>query len=560
MSYVLSKTPAWLESPVFSFSDPGSEIVLLSGDGHQEKFPAVLLLSTSHLVRSLLADHLPPAYSPPAISLPAVTGQVLQVVRQLCTEGRAYVGEERKGEVENVFKMLNVSCQLDGDICEDHGKEMKVGVKSLFGEGAVLQPAYHDLSLQFKGGDEEQVQINLTQDQEITVNVEEEALVAQNIVILEASSSNEVSMHDLPEEEVSPDTFGKESDVNTIEEQIFFSQLGLRPCTSAMPIISPHTVTTTEMSVQVTTEEGQAPVQMETITKLSRKRKGLVSCLRSEGGAVDQGWMTKVKVEVIDDIEKAEAAHFKKLEAFGEMKAGKTSTRIITRSLKVDSGKLKSRPRGAGVGAGRQFQGPDGGQEKEHKHGQPSKRGKLSRLTKSVPRNFLCHECGKGFKTKNKLGRHSSSHTKVRSYHCDKCGNQYTTAAGLDAHIKVKHQGVKYQCEECDRQFGMKCNLTAHINQVHRRVKLFLCQTCDLSFAQKIHLTVHIAVVHENRKDFVCEHCNKCFGSTNNRKLHIERNHVDTNYPCSWPDCKYIGGSKVDLKAHMFVHNKEGYR
>ena len=769
MSYVLSKTPAWLESPVFSFSHPGSEIVLLSGDGHQVRVPAVLLLSTSHLVRSLLSDHLPLAYSPPAISLPAVTRQVLYVVRQLCTEGRAYVDEERKGEVENVFNMLNVSCQLDGDIRGDHGKEMKVG------EGAVVQPAHHDLSWQFKGADEEQVQVELTQDynedlevaqhveKEITVNVEKEALVAQNIVILEASSSNEASKPDLPEVEVSPDTFGNESDVDSIIE------LGLRPCTSSMPAISPQTVTTTQMSVQVSTEEFQAPIHMETITMMSNKRIGpvttklieqrkdhfkklkafgeikaakiftkssevlsgkimssrrrgasvaagrqsqtsaallnsekqsgvskpvqleelqtnkteklLVSCLGSEVGAVDQGWMTIVKVDVIDGIEKAEAAHFKKLEAFREMKTGNPSTRIITRSLKVDSGKKKSRLRGAaGVGPGRQFQGPDGGQDKEHKHGQPSRRENLSRMTKSVPgytlarsrrsraqsqkvevdkhviqevscqlgsdwmtkgkvinggeeagsakhseikttinddlakttRNvvlehdikictdckckicdtagtkeklsedyreskkctikqtlqwmYVCQECGKGFKTKYKLEKHSSFHTKVRPYHCDQCGLKYATASGLDAHIKDKHQGVKYQCEECGRQFGKKCNLTDHINQVHRRVKLFQCQTCDLSFARKLHLTVHIDVVHENRKDFMCEHCNKSFGRADSMKVHIDRFHLDTSYPCSWPDCRYIGASKVDLKAHMKrkgvtgTGNKEGNR
>ena len=78
----------------FPLPNPGSVIVLMSGDGLQVTVPAVLLLSFSQLVRNLLIDHLPPAFSPPAISsLPAVLRMTLQLVRLLCSAKGGFVGE-----------------------------------------------------------------------------------------------------------------------------------------------------------------------------------------------------------------------------------------------------------------------------------------------------------------------------------------------------------------------------------------------------------------------------------------------------------------------------------
>jgi len=120
MSFVLSSSPAWLESPL---ANPGSVIVLMNGDGYQARVPAVILLSYSHFVRNLLADHLPPTYSPPAISLPAVSRKTLQLVELLCSGGELFVGGDSKDKVEDVLKMLNPS-ELESDCVE--GPPMKV--------------------------------------------------------------------------------------------------------------------------------------------------------------------------------------------------------------------------------------------------------------------------------------------------------------------------------------------------------------------------------------------------------------------------------------------------
>ena len=130
---MLSRFPAWLEFPL---PTPGSVIVLMSGDGLQVKVPAVLLLSFSQLVRNILTDHLPPAFSPIAISLPAVLGKTLQLVGLLCSGREVFVGGDRKEDVKAAFQMLNVSCELENGSGGEQVSEVKVKKQDFCEEAA----------------------------------------------------------------------------------------------------------------------------------------------------------------------------------------------------------------------------------------------------------------------------------------------------------------------------------------------------------------------------------------------------------------------------------------
>jgi len=124
MSLVLSKYPNWLETLCSS----EVALTLLGEDGCQVQVPAALLVAVSPLVKSMMADLLPPAYSPHVISIPAVTGAVLLLVAELLTKGTAVVNANN-GEVQEVFKMMGIEAFLshcvpnmevkDEDLTED---------------------------------------------------------------------------------------------------------------------------------------------------------------------------------------------------------------------------------------------------------------------------------------------------------------------------------------------------------------------------------------------------------------------------------------------------------
>ena len=88
MKCSLKRNVVWLES-LPTADNVATTILLLGGDGHLVPVSASLLLAVSPLVRSILAEHLPPAFNQSCISLPSVTEDFLKVFRDLLSTGEA---------------------------------------------------------------------------------------------------------------------------------------------------------------------------------------------------------------------------------------------------------------------------------------------------------------------------------------------------------------------------------------------------------------------------------------------------------------------------------------
>ena len=85
MKYALKRDVVWLES--LPIVDHFATIILTGDDGHLVEVTASLLLAVSPLMRSILSEHLPPAYSQCFLSLPSATEEVLKDVRNILTGG-----------------------------------------------------------------------------------------------------------------------------------------------------------------------------------------------------------------------------------------------------------------------------------------------------------------------------------------------------------------------------------------------------------------------------------------------------------------------------------------
>lgn len=127
MSYVLRRDPIWLK--MLNKSDVYGPLALLSEDGCHVPVPAVLLLAHSPLVRSMMADLLPPAHDHHVLSIP-VPGDILLLVADILSKGTVIVKEDMKREVLKVFNMMLIgsfiSCHALDNISVDHVVDMNI--------------------------------------------------------------------------------------------------------------------------------------------------------------------------------------------------------------------------------------------------------------------------------------------------------------------------------------------------------------------------------------------------------------------------------------------------
>ncbi|XP_050693913.1 zinc finger protein 157-like [Eriocheir sinensis] len=108
-----------------------------------------------------------------------------------------------------------------------------------------------------------------------------------------------------------------------------------------------------------------------------------------------------------------------------------------------------------------------------------------------VERKLECQVCGKTFRFKSDLTRHSVTHTGVRDFECTVCGKKFSQKPHLSKHV-LTHTGVRdYECTVCAKKFSVKFALMRH-SLTHTGVRNHECQECGKKFAQKYHLNQHI--------------------------------------------------------------------
>lgn len=166
-------------------------------------------------------------------------------------------------------------------------------------------------------------------------------------------------------------------------------------------------------------------------------------------------------------------------------------------------------------------------------------------------KTFVCHICGKLFKTKTNLKDHENFCSGEKPFHCYECDKQFTTATKLKNHILVKHdQKFNETCKTCGKGFVKRSDYKAHL-LTHSPEKKFKCQVCNKTYKTLSNLNYH-AKSHNEKLPFNCDICQKGFL----RKEHLEA-HMNMHNglkPFNCPICDKKFGSQKNLDAHVRVH------
>ncbi|WAR25122.1 ZN251-like protein [Mya arenaria] len=168
----------------------------------------------------------------------------------------------------------------------------------------------------------------------------------------------------------------------------------------------------------------------------------------------------------------------------------------------------------------------------------------------------LCDICGEKFAQSGGLKSHiffkHEDHPQ-KEHKCFLCDSAFLTASLLKQHVKIVHSIERlFTCETCGKSFKQKTKLKRH-SAVHSDVYPYKCDFtgCEKNFKTKDLLRMH-SKRHSGEKTHFCETCGKGFYETSDLNLHI-RTHTGVK-PCVCDICGFKCALPGNLKKHKKVH------
>ncbi|XP_072490122.1 uncharacterized protein [Notamacropus eugenii] len=168
-------------------------------------------------------------------------------------------------------------------------------------------------------------------------------------------------------------------------------------------------------------------------------------------------------------------------------------------------------------------------------------------------KSFGCKECGKAFSNIHNLSQHQIIHTGKKPFECNECGKAFSSKRYLVEH-QTAHTGEKpYKCNECEKAFSWHASLYVH-KRVHTGEKPFECKECGKAFSKKVYLIRH-KVIHTGEKPFECNECGKAFRHYSSLMQHQKIHTGEKPHKCD--ECERAFRQKAHLEIHKRIHNGE---
>ncbi|XP_024865445.1 zinc finger protein 771 isoform X2 [Kryptolebias marmoratus] len=163
---------------------------------------------------------------------------------------------------------------------------------------------------------------------------------------------------------------------------------------------------------------------------------------------------------------------------------------------------------------------------------------------------YVCGFCSKRFSQQGNLQRHMSFHTGEKPFSCDVCGYRFNEELDLTKHMRV--HTTEYQCEICGKSLKYPSDLTKHM-KVHTGEALFHCDVCGKNFKYKSNLRKHERV-HTGEAPFQCDVCGKNFKYKCDLRKHTRVHTGETPFQCDV--CNKRFRCQYNLKKHQSLHTR----
>ncbi|KAJ6640700.1 Zinc finger protein, partial [Pseudolycoriella hygida] len=167
--------------------------------------------------------------------------------------------------------------------------------------------------------------------------------------------------------------------------------------------------------------------------------------------------------------------------------------------------------------------------------------------------SYVCELCGKSFKNKTSLKKHSYSHSGERPFGCTYCSKRFTVKDKLKNHI-MRHENIKnFECSYCGTRKVTMAELKIHMNS-HTKHKVYPCPQCSAVFSRDSNAKRHFRIVHRGYKPYKCNTCEQSFSKKETLKHHEMIHSGEKPHICNICEKRFI--QQIALKKHLKVHDK----
>lgn len=163
---------------------------------------------------------------------------------------------------------------------------------------------------------------------------------------------------------------------------------------------------------------------------------------------------------------------------------------------------------------------------------------------------FNCSICGKLYKNRESLNRHTVRHKSKPRLMCSFCPRSFYFARDLNFHLKQHLEPTpEYKCGICSKNYSSPSALKKHM-ELHTESKKFKCtfKGCSLVFARKFTMQNHLRTHNALDRPFKCTICKSAFNQKNILQRHLKTCHGEYFYKCEF--CEKSFEKKFELRVH----------